>query len=124
MSTYDVTATITSFRTPSTACAYHSGKVSLSPLVMITAYGSAEFRRSTAQSRVKVSPRRDAWLALVKRGMSAMASSGDAMIQLLSRGSSSTRSPFSRCPAPLNRLAAPCQSAVHTLQAENVQTKK
>jgi hypothetical protein len=57
---YDVTATITSCRIPSTSCAYQSGKVSLSPFVIRMAYGSTELRMSYAHSRVNVSPARDA----------------------------------------------------------------
>ena len=48
----DVTATVTSRRTPSTSCAYQSGKVSLSPSVTSMPYGSTELSRSCAHSRV------------------------------------------------------------------------
>src|SRR5258708_92085 len=44
----DNTRTLTSRRTPSTSCAYHSGNVSLSPAVTTSAYGSTE--RSTSRA--------------------------------------------------------------------------
>src|SRR5688572_2111537 len=75
----DVFATTTSRRTPSTSWAYQSGKVSLSPTVMSTPYGSTELSRSRAKSAVSVWPARDAVDQLVNSGMSASASTGDAM---------------------------------------------
>ena len=48
---YDQTITVTSRRTPSTSWRYQSGKVSLSPLVKSTPYGSTDLRRLYAQSR-------------------------------------------------------------------------
>ena len=46
----DVQSTRTSLRTPSTSCAYQSGKVSLSPAVMSMPYGSTELSRSCANA--------------------------------------------------------------------------
>src|SRR6185312_15025034 len=76
VSRYVVTATVTSWRTPSTSCAYHRGKVSLSPLVTMIAYGSTELSMSTAKSRVNICPERGASRRLPKNGMHAMASTG------------------------------------------------
>src|SRR5687768_10572227 len=67
----DVFATTTSLRTPSTSCAYQSGKVSLSPTTTSTPYGSTEFNRSRAKSPVSVCPLRDAVLQFVKSGIAA-----------------------------------------------------
>jgi hypothetical protein len=64
----DVTATVTSGRTPSTPAAYQSGNVSLSPSVTSTPYGSMELRRSCAHSRVAVSFARDASRQLPNSG--------------------------------------------------------
>src|SRR5687767_1365715 len=89
----DVFATTTSRRTPSTSCAYHSGKVSLSPTTTSTPYGSTEFRRSRAKSAVSVCPRRDAVLQLVNNGISASASRGDALSHDDFRGSSTSSPP-------------------------------
>ena len=50
----EVQSTSTSFRIPSTSCAYQSGKVSLSPAVTSTPYGSTESSMSCAKSRVSV----------------------------------------------------------------------
>src|SRR6476646_1063697 len=71
----------TSFRTPSTCWAYQRGKVSLSPAVTITAYGSTLFNRSRAKSPVVVSPRREAACQFANSGMKAMARTGDASSQ-------------------------------------------
>ena len=43
--------TVTSRRIPSTSCRYQSGKVSLSPFVNSTPYGSTLISRLWAQSR-------------------------------------------------------------------------
>jgi len=74
----DVLATTTSLRMPSTSCAYHSGKVSLSPTVTSTPYGSTELSRSRAKSIVSVWPARDAVDQLVKSGIKATARTGAA----------------------------------------------
>src|SRR5687767_9441521 len=86
----EVFATTTSLRTPSTSCAYHNGKVSLSPTTTSTPYGSTEFNKSRAKSAVSVCPRRDAVLQLVNSGTSASANTGDAFSQELLRGSSTS----------------------------------
>ena len=75
---YGTTATVTSRRMPSTACAYQSGKESLSPLVIRMPYGSTELSRSRAHSRVNVWLLRGASMELVTSGMSASASTGAA----------------------------------------------
>src|SRR5215472_17604076 len=62
---------------PSTSCAYQRGKVSLSPTVTNTPYGSTESRRSLAKSRVSVWPAREAACQLTNRGMKASARTGD-----------------------------------------------
>src|SRR4051812_27358334 len=61
----------------STSCAYQSGKVSLSPTVISTPYGSTELRRSAAKSRVSVCPLRGADDQFVNNGISASARIGD-----------------------------------------------
>jgi hypothetical protein len=48
---YESTITVTSRRTPSTSCTYHRGKVSLSPLVKSTPYGSTDCSMLYAKSR-------------------------------------------------------------------------
>src|SRR5207237_10774509 len=83
----DVFATTTSLRTPSTSCAYQSGKVSLSPTTTSTPYGSTEFSRSCAKSAASVNPRLGAELQLVKRGTNASARTHDPLIQELCVGS-------------------------------------
>src|SRR5687767_13670582 len=75
---YDVTITVTSRRTPSTSCAYQSGKVSLSPFVKSTPYGSTLMSRLYAQSRADQSSSRLAQLQLSASGTIASASTGDA----------------------------------------------
>src|SRR5258708_37116489 len=67
----------TSCRMCSAACAYQRGKVSLSPTVISTPYGSTESRRSAAKSRVSVCPLRGADVQLAERGMSASARIGE-----------------------------------------------
>src|SRR5690242_15431867 len=78
----DVFATTTSRRMPSTSCAYHNGKVSLSPTVTSTPYGSTELRRSTATSRVDLCVERGAVDQLPTSGTKASNTSGDATSQL------------------------------------------
>src|ERR1044071_6928279 len=78
----DVFAITTSRRMPSTSCAYHSGKVSLSPTVTNTPYGSTELRRSAAPLGVVVCPLRGADERLPMRGTTASNATGDAISQL------------------------------------------
>ena len=66
---------------PSTSCAYHRGKVSLSPAVTRMPYGSADWRISDAKSRASVSPARDAVSRLPASGISASNSRGVAKRQ-------------------------------------------
>src|ERR1051325_2725486 len=83
----DVLATTTSRRTPSTSCAYHSGKVSLSPTVTSTPYGSTEFKRSAAKSAVSRWPARAADPQLANNGTIASASTGELIFHALFDGS-------------------------------------
>src|SRR3954462_8783116 len=78
----DVFATTTSRRMPSTSCAYQSGKVSLSPTVTSTPYGSTELSMSAATSRVAWCWLRDATDQLLTNGTAASSSVGDAESQL------------------------------------------
>src|SRR5678816_4797423 len=87
----DVLATTTSRRTPSTSCAYQSGKVSLSPTVTSTPYGSTELRRSAATSRVAWCLPRDATDQLLINGTAASNNVGDAESQLRIAGSATAR---------------------------------
>src|SRR3954471_10143765 len=64
----DVFATTTYRRMPSTSCAYQSGKVSLSPTVTSTPYGSTELSRSAAKSPVSRCPARDAYFQFANKG--------------------------------------------------------
>src|SRR5689334_3624334 len=68
---------MTSLRIPSTSCAYQSGKVSLSPTVTSTPYGSTELSRSAAKSRVSRWPARDAQCQFAKNGTMASNSTGE-----------------------------------------------
>src|SRR3712207_1306915 len=83
----------TSLRTPSTSCAYQSGKVSLSPTVTRMPYGSTELSRSLANAEVSRWPARDACDQLVNSGTSATAITGDASFQLRSVGTSTVSRP-------------------------------
>ena len=74
----------------STSCAYHSGKVSLSPAVTRMPYGSTDCSRSNAKSRARVSPLREAVRWFPQSGMSASSSTGVASSQR--RPASGTRS--------------------------------
>src|SRR5580698_10300449 len=74
-------ATTTSFRIPSTSCAYHSGNVSLSPSVIRIPYGSTELSKSAAQSRVNVWLAREAARWFAKKGTSASSRIGALRIQ-------------------------------------------
>src|SRR5512147_2120862 len=78
----DVTATVTSGRTPSTSWAYHNGKVSLSPPVIRMPYGSTELRTSRAHSRVAHSPARDAARKLPTSGSAPSRSTGAVVLHL------------------------------------------
>jgi len=75
---YGVRVTVTSGRTPSTSWAYHSGKLSLSPFVISTAFGSTELSRSDAHSRVNDCPRREAAFQFPSSGISATAMTATA----------------------------------------------
>ena len=108
----DVTATVTSRRTPSTSCAYHSGKVSLSPSVMRMPYGSTELSRSCAHSRVAVSPARDACRQLPTSGSTPSSNTG-ALVTHRRASPTGTRSAMAR-----QRPAIP--SAAQTLHAEKL----
>src|SRR5690606_25834879 len=78
---YDQTITVTSCLIPSTSCRYHSGNVSLSPLVKRTPYGSTELSMLYAQSRAAYWPAREAYGQLRTRGRSAIAITGEAFRQ-------------------------------------------
>ena len=71
--------TVTSRRIPSTSCRYQSGKVSLSPFVNSTAYGSTDCRMLYAQSRAALSSVRSARAKLKRKGTSATARIGAAL---------------------------------------------
>src|SRR5215470_12179467 len=124
----DVLATITSRRIPSTSCAYQSGKVSLSPTVTSTPYGSTELSRSAAKSRVSRCPARDAQCQLPNRGMSASASTGELRRQLFCDGMTIASRPTLTVSVP-NSDATDSQtyskpSAAQTPHAEKLQRKK
>ncbi len=124
----DVFATITSFRTPSTSCAYQSGKVSLSPTVTSTPYGSTELRMSIAKSAVSVCPAREADCQFANSGTTASRRIGDVSIQLCRVGNSTISLPIFcvSCPrtAPMDSHRYVSPSAAHTLQAEKLHRKK
>src|SRR5438270_11839209 len=82
----EVQATMTSRRTPSTSCAYQSGKVSLSPTVTSTPYGSTEFSRSAAKSPVSRCPARDAQCQFANSGTTASRRTGELYRRLQSFG--------------------------------------
>ncbi len=115
----EVTITVTSGRMRSTSCAYQSGYVSLSPKVIRMPYGSTELRTSCAQSRVNVSPARDASRQLATSGMSATASTGAATAH--ARTGDRSR-PASCSDSHAHAPARP--TATHTDQAEKLQMKK
>src|SRR6185437_1216110 len=124
----EVLATTTSRRMPSTSCAYQSGNVSLSPTVISTPYGSTEFSRSAAKSRVSRWPARDAQCQLANIGMIASARIGDAYAQLFRLGSANTSRPTRTLSVP-NNAAIDSQtysspSAAQTPHAEKLQRKK
>src|SRR6478752_1659895 len=98
----DVLATTTSLRIPSTSCAYQSGKVSLSPTVTSTPYGSTELSRSAAKSAVSRCPARDADFQFVNNGISASASTGDDSLHPFCEGSVTTSRPILRVSVPNN----------------------
>src|SRR3982751_821363 len=104
----DVTATVTSGRTPSTSCAYHSGNVSLSPPVIRMPYGSTELRTSRAHSRVAHSPAREAARKLPTSGSAPSISTG-AVVRHLNVGPA-------RSARKRHKPTRP--SAAHTLHAE------
>src|SRR5687768_1301252 len=120
----EVLATTTSLRTPSTSCAYHNGNVSLSPTTTSTPYGSTEFSRSRAKSAVSVCPRRDAVLQFVNNGMSASASTGDALSHEVLRGSSTSVPPSLTFSLPNNDATDSQMNTsprpAHTPQAEKL----
>src|SRR5690348_9792096 len=89
----DVQSTSTSLRTPSTSCAYQSGKVSLSPAVMRMPYGSTESSRSWANAKVSVCPARDAAFQFVNSGTNANARIHELASQDVLRGISTTSRP-------------------------------
>src|SRR5882762_7686292 len=65
---------VTSCRTPSTSCRYHTGNVSLSPYANSTPYGSTDCTRLNAKSRATVASgpwRRDAAVKFAANGASA-----------------------------------------------------
>src|SRR6478752_7471050 len=124
----DVLATTTSLRIPSTSCAYHSGKVSLSPTVTSTPYGSTELRMSAAKSRVSRCPARDADFQLAKSGTAANSRTGELIRQLVLFGIDTDSRPIFTVSAPIN-AAIDSQtnnrpSAAHTPHAEKLQRKK
>jgi hypothetical protein len=124
----EVFATTTSRRTPSTSCAYQSGKVSLSPTVISTPYGSTELSRSRAKSAVSVWPAREAFDQFVNSGMSASASTGAAMTSERRAGRSITSRPTVIRSSPISAASesqmATRPSDAQTPQAEKLQRKK
>src|SRR4029079_10487638 len=124
----DVLATTTSLRMPSTSCAYQRGKVSLSPTVTSTPYGSTELRRSAAKSRVSRCPARDAQCQLAKRGISAKASTGELTRQLRDVGNDTLSRPTLTVSSPSSEATDSHTnkrpSAAHTPHAEKLHRKK
>src|SRR5689334_12906754 len=124
----DVFATTTSLRMPSTSCAYHSGKVSLSPTTTSTPYGSTELSRSFAKSAVSVNPRRGADDRFPKKGTSASTSTGEPYSHERGFGSSTTSLPsFSRSvpnSAETDSQMKSSPSPAHTPHAEKLHRKK
>src|SRR5258705_3145767 len=102
------TATVTSCRTPSTSCAYHSGNVSLSPPVIRMPYGSTELRTSRAHSRVAHSPARDAARKFPTSGSAPSRRTGAVVLHLGGEPVRSAR----------KRHIPTRPSAAHTLHAE------
>src|SRR6185437_13036897 len=124
----DVLATTTSLRMPSTSCAYQRGKVSLSPTVTSTPYGSTELSRSAAKSRVSRCPARDAQCQFPNNGTIASASTGDPKSQLRWLGCVTDSRATLTVSVP-NSVATDSQtnskpSAAQTPQAEKLQMKK
>src|SRR5437870_9853861 len=121
----DVFAITTSLRTPSTSCAYQSGKVSLSPTTTSTPYGSTEFRRSCAKSAASVNPRRGAELMFVNSGTNASASTHDPLIHELLLGSSTVSCPSRTVSVPnsddTDSQMYRSPNPAHTPQAEKLQ---
>src|SRR6185503_18285141 len=101
MPRYGVSVTVTSRRMPSTSCAYHSGKLSLSPFVMSTAFGSTELRTSAANLLVKDCPRRDAALQLAASGSNASPRNADLSVAF------SANRPAPALASPTDSLARP-----------------
>src|SRR5215831_6296751 len=124
----DVLATITSRRTPSTSCAYQSGKVSLSPTVTSTPYGSTELSMSAAKSRVSRCPARDAQCQFPNSGISASASTGELSCQLFCVGITMASRPTLTVSVPsseaIDSQTYNKPSAAHTPHAEKLQRKK
>src|SRR5215212_6306571 len=98
----DVFATTTSRRMPSTSWAYQSGKVSLSPTVTSTPYGSTEFSKSAATSRVAWWLPRDATVQLPMSGTATTNSIGEADNQLRRVGSTAAVRPVRTSREPNN----------------------
>src|SRR6185312_10899875 len=124
----DVLATTTSLRMPSTSCAYQSGKVSLSPTVISTPYGSTELSRSAAKSRVSRWPARDDQCQLPNSGTIASRSTGDPKSQLRWLGKVIVSRAILTVSVP-NRVATDSHtkskpSDAQTPQAEKLQMKK
>src|SRR4051812_7556708 len=107
---------------PSTSCAYHSGKVSLSPAVTRIPYGSTEFNKSTAKSAVSVWPAREADVQFAKSGTNAKTSTGAARTQLRrvgkARFSGPTCAGSDLITTAIVSHTNTNPSAAHTLQAE------
>src|SRR5258708_38021010 len=118
----------TSCRMCAASCAYQSGKVSLSPTVISTPYGSTELRRSAAKSRVSVCPFRGAEVQLANSGMSAKARIGEVNRHPCFVGMTTVSSPSLMRLVP-KKDARDSQiktrpSAAHTPHAEKLQRKK
>src|SRR6185437_10566529 len=105
-------------------CAYQSGKVSLSPTVTSTPYGSTESSRSAAMSRVARCLARDADVQLQKSGTSAIASTGDARFQPRRDGARSRRASPDVADSATSSHRCSNPTAAHTPQAEKLQMKK
>src|SRR5689334_10083648 len=111
----DVFAITTSRRIPSTSCAYQSGKVSLSPTVTSTPYGSTEFSRSAATFRVVVCPARGAEEKLPTSGTAASSATGEAINQL--RVGATEGAPFAAGFAEATSSATTCQTYIRPSEA-------
>src|ERR1041385_126941 len=113
---------------PSTSCAYHSGKVSLSPTTTSTPYGSTELSKSLAKSAVSVKPRRGADERFPMNGASASTRPGDPYSHDLGFGSSTTSLPSLSRSVPksddTDSHTNSSPSPAHTPQAEKLHRKK